>query len=166
MEDNLWWKTYFDAVKSPELIEMFWLSPRSIQACWLLPRCRMKQIHSKNCVLTKLMIRGRNWRSKLMSTALTSYKKVECQQCTQQDGPGIMTGDQNHSSATPKKHLEKSKQMIVRIFSCDEQLKKWRCHSVRVFVCSCFRLFVPFVLLVSSDFHIVLKSFNGVSRKF
>ena len=38
------------------------------------------------------------------------------------------------------------------IFSCDEQLKKWRCHSFRVFVCS----FVP------KEFFVVIRRFQGV----
>ena len=50
--------------------------------------------------------------------------------------------------------------LINFLFSCDEQLKKWRCHSVRVFVCPFF------FLLVSLKFLLVLKSFNGVSRQF
>ena len=43
---------------------------------------------------------------------------------------------------------------IFPVFSCDEQLKKGRCHSVRPFVRSCFRLspFFSFsVLEVSSS---------------
>ena len=38
----------------------------------------------------------------------------------------------------------------------------------RVFVFSCFRVFVPFfsLSLVSLKFPLVLKSFNGVSRQF
>ena len=51
-------------------------------------------------------------------------------------------------------------------FSCDEQLKKWRCHSVlpcfRVSVFPCFRPF--FFLSVSLKFLLVLKGFSGVSR--
>ena len=55
--------------------------------------------------------------------------------------------------------------LFISIFSCDEQL---RCHSVRVFVRVFVRPFVHplFFLLVSLKFHLVLKSFNGVSRKF
>ena len=51
------------------------------------------------------------------------------------------------------------------IFSCDEHLKKWHCHSVRSFVRVSVRP-SPFFLLVSLKFLLVLKSFNGVSRKF
>ena len=53
----------------------------------------------------------------------------------------------------------------VSIFSCDEELKKWRCHSV----CSSFRSsFCPslFFLLVSLEFLLVLNGFNGASRLF
>ena len=42
------------------------------------------------------------------------------------------------------------------IFSCDEQLMKWGCHSVCSFVRS-----AP-----TKEFFLSLKSFNGVSRKF
>ena len=38
------------------------------------------------------------------------------------------------------------------VFSWDEQLKKWCCHSVRSFVRSCFRVCVPFFRLVSLKF--------------
>ena len=48
-------------------------------------------------------------------------------------------------------------------FSCDEQLKKWRCHSVRPYVCPFFSFSV---LGVCSAFFLVLKCFNRVSRKF
>ena len=51
------------------------------------------------------------------------------------------------------------------VFSCDEQLKKWRCHSVRSFVRVSVRL-PPFFLLVSLKFLLILKSFNGVSRQY
>ena len=49
------------------------------------------------------------------------------------------------------------------IFSCNEQLKKWRCPSV----CSFVFPSVPFLfLLVSLKFLLVLKIVNGVSRQF
>ena len=53
----------------------------------------------------------------------------------------------------------------THIFSCNEQLKNWCCHSVRSSGRSCFRP-SPFFLLVSLKFLLVLKSFNGVSRQF
>ena len=52
---------------------------------------------------------------------------------------------------------------MTPIFSCNEQLKKLCCHSVCVFLCPFFR---PFFLSVSLKFHLVLKSFNVVSRLF
>ena len=72
----------------------------------------------------------------------------------------------------------------VLIFSCDEQLKKWRCHSLHVCVRVCVCVFVPFfsfsVLGVCMVFQGSLKgiwslkevprmfqrSFKGVYRKF
>ena len=60
--------------------------------------------------------------------------------------------------------LEKGSKNLL-IFSCDEQLKKWRCHSVCVCVRVCIRLFL-FFLLVSLKFLLVLKCFNCVSRLF
>ena len=53
---------------------------------------------------------------------------------------------------------------FFEVFSCDEQLKKWRRHSVCSFVRSSFRSL--FFFLVAFEFYLVLKSVNGVSRKF
>ena len=41
-----------------------------------------------------------------------------------------------------------------------------RSDVVTKFVCPCFGVSVPFFLLVSLKFLLVLKSFNGVSRQF
>ena len=45
-------------------------------------------------------------------------------------------------------------------------MRSSRSDVVTQFVCSCFRSCVPFFLLVSLKFLLVLKSFNTVSRQF
>ena len=42
------------------------------------------------------------------------------------------------------------------IFSCDEQLKKWRCHSARLFIRSSF----------TKEFFFSLKRYNGAEMEF